>query len=220
MNASRPVELKNSYTTGEVARMLGLSEVSIHRYCVSGILRARRPRAGTRFRIPRAQVEKLLEQRRVEVPGLWPKRERIFVVDDDPRVCRIVAHYFRLHSVPIDVETFGTVEEALERLNLPPLPRLIVVDWHFKGKGALQGEAAVKGLSLSPRTRTIPVMLMTATDPPAARRAKERLGVLEVIEKPLVLEKLKDTIWVHVFGRDRRKEQGDKRRPMGVKIPR
>jgi CheY-like chemotaxis protein len=213
-----PLCLRPSFTTGEVARWLGVQTWTVIDWIDSGkILGRRAPARGSHRYVPRRVVVDLLRQRNIRVPGVWPEEIAILVVDDDPRVAPIMSAKFKLSAVPFTVVAAGSVAQALRILAREPPPAAIVLDWLFKDQ-KLQGEDAVHAIRSDPRTRRIPILIVTGFDPHRAVLTAEKYGLPHPIGKPMPLETLKDALWPLVFGHDPRGDKG-LRHPLREMIP-
>ena len=116
------------------------------------------------------------------------KGPRILVVDDDPDICETLRLILEDHGYLATTAANG--EQALRYLRSgAPLPKLILLDlmmplmngWEFRG-------AQKKDPALAP----IPVVVITASG--AARERVGLLGVRDFLLKPIVLERLLETL--------------------------
>ncbi|HEV8486908.1 MAG TPA: response regulator transcription factor [Blastocatellia bacterium] len=112
------------------------------------------------------------------------RSRRLLVVDDEPNLLRAVSAC--LSAEGFDVTTAHTVEEALVSL-AQTVPDLLISDIRMPGK---DGYSLVRQLRSSPRTRLIPVVLLTARDQTVDRIAGFRAGVDAYVTKPFEPEEL------------------------------
>ena len=112
------------------------------------------------------------------------RNKRLLVVDDEPNLLRAVAAC--LSAEGFDVTTARTVEEALVRM-AQTVPDLLISDIRMPGQ---DGYTLVRRLRSSPRTRLIPVVLLTAKDQTVDRIAGFRAGVDAYVTKPFEPEEL------------------------------
>ena len=108
----------------------------------------------------------------------------ILLVEDDPDVARLIATQLESAGYETDVVTSG--EEALERLRIL-LPDLITVDVRLPG---MDGFALIERLAADPRTREIPVLVITVHDDDPRGM---RLGVT-MLPKPIDQGELLTTV--------------------------
>ena len=108
----------------------------------------------------------------------------ILLVEDDPDVSRLIAT--QLESVGYETDAVTSGEEALERLRIL-LPDLITVDVRLPG---MDGFALIERLAADPRTREIPVLVITVHDDDPRGL---RLGVA-MLPKPLNQGELLTTV--------------------------
>jgi len=102
---------------------------------------------------------------------------RILLVDDEPALRELLRA--TLESVDIAVDEAASALEA-ETLMRRRKPDLVVLDLRMPG---MSGAEFCARLKEQPRTREIPVVVLTAADPEDAREA-ERAGAAAVVHKP------------------------------------
>jgi response regulator RpfG family c-di-GMP phosphodiesterase len=102
---------------------------------------------------------------------------RILLVDDEPALRELLRA--TLESVDIAVDEAASALEA-ETLVRRRKPDLVVLDLRMPG---MSGAEFCARLKQQPRTREIPVVVLTAADPEDAREA-ERAGAAAVVHKP------------------------------------
>lgn len=102
---------------------------------------------------------------------------RILLVDDEPALRELLRA--TLESVEITVDEAASALEA-ETVVRRRKPDLVVLDLRMPG---LSGAEYCAQLKSQPRTRDIPVVILTAADPEDARDA-ERAGAAAVVHKP------------------------------------
>ncbi|HUW42302.1 MAG TPA: HD domain-containing phosphohydrolase [Rectinemataceae bacterium] len=108
-------------------------------------------------------------------PGLKP---RILIVDDSPENIRLLAGILK-DSYDIAVATSG--EQALKRVESPPLPDLILLDIVMPG---IDGYEVIAALKAGEETREIPVLFLSALDSEKSESKGLELGALDYITKP------------------------------------
>ena len=112
------------------------------------------------------------------------RARRLLVVDDEPNLLRAVSAC--LSAEGFDVMTARTAEDALASME-QTVPDLLISDIRMPGKDGL---SLVRQLRSSPRTRLIPVVLLTARDQTLDRIAGFRAGVDAYVTKPFEPEEL------------------------------
>jgi uncharacterized protein (TIGR02266 family) len=157
--------------------------------------------SGVALRIPadrvgdRAALARLVETMQAEakaaeppagavVPG--PRRYRVLVVEDNPRVVEMYEYALRkLRSadgaVDVSVEFASNGHEALSRLARTPRLDLVMADLYMP---VMDGFALVEKLRADPRTVSLPVMVISAGGADARQRALD-LGVDVYLQKPV-----------------------------------
>lgn len=105
-----------------------------------------------------------------------PNAPTVFIVDDDPGLCRALAYL--LESVHLPCETYASAQQFLRAYD-PRRPGCLVLDVRMPDMSGLDFQA-----DLAARGYTIPVIIITGyADVPTAVRAL-KAGALEFIEKP------------------------------------
>jgi CheY-like chemotaxis protein len=113
---------------------------------------------------------------------------RILIADDEHNIRHILD--FSLHVEGFDVLAAQDGEEALA-LAASELPDLVIMDVMMPGCGGIE---ACRRLKQNPRTRQIPVILLTARSSREDREAGEAAGAVEYITKPFSPQKVIDLI--------------------------
>jgi DNA-binding response OmpR family regulator len=113
-------------------------------------------------------------------------RSRILVVDDEPEIRMLVERTLVAHG--FEVETAPDGEEALARV-AARAPALILLDAMLP---KIHGFEVARRLRANPRTRGVPVVMMTAVYRGwrFAQDAREAYGAEDYIEKPFRLDDL------------------------------
>jgi len=119
-------------------------------------------------------------------PGLGESARRILVVDDEPEIRTLVARTLTAHGFEVDTAPDG--EEALARVAARP-PALVLLDAMLP---RIHGFEVARRLRADPRTREVPVVMMTAIYRGwrFAQDAREAYGAEDYIEKPFRLDDL------------------------------
>jgi len=111
-------------------------------------------------------------------------RATVLVVDDDEQIRRLIALLLRpMGHVVVEA---GSVEEAFEKLQGGP-PDLVLVDMQLPGKSGYELLADVRG---DPRTRLVPVVMITGAATPERKLKAIQEGVTDFIAKPFSPEEL------------------------------
>ena len=110
----------------------------------------------------------------------------VYVVDDDPSVCRALARLIR--SVDLDVETFASATAFLD-YSVQDRPACLVLDIRLPGPSGLDLQSA-----LIRARRDVPIIFITGhADVPTTVRAMKG-GAVDFLEKPFNDQELLDCI--------------------------
>jgi DNA-binding response OmpR family regulator len=118
--------------------------------------------------------------------GIGESTRRILVVDDEPEIRQLVERTLVGHGFEVDTAPDG--EEALARVAARP-PALVLLDAMLP---RIHGFEVARRLRADPRTRAVPVIMMTAVYRGwrFAQDAREAYGAEDYIEKPFRLDDL------------------------------
>ena len=119
------------------------------------------------------------------------RRERLLVVDDERGVARGLEALLTAQGYLVEVAYDG--QQVLERLDLDPLPDLVLLDYSMP---ELDGEEVLGRMRSSDRLRDLPVLLVTASSIDMARLQR----VSGLLRKPYprkVLFKMLDQLLQH-----------------------
>ena len=113
---------------------------------------------------------------------------RILVVEDEPAIQELIA--LNLEQAGSRVVMADSAEQALERIR-EELPDLVLLDWMLPGQSGL---ALAKELRGNPRTRELPIIMVTARSEEADRVAGLESWVDDYVTKPFSPSELKARI--------------------------
>lgn len=112
------------------------------------------------------------------------KKPVVLCIDDDPDICRSLQ--VQLEHVGLEVQTalFGThgYWDALVRR-----PDVIITDLRMP-QGS--GDYIIECLKQNPKTRNIPIIVLTGRDDPYLKRYLTGLGIARFFSKPLAFKEL------------------------------
>jgi two-component system, OmpR family, phosphate regulon response regulator PhoB len=109
---------------------------------------------------------------------------RILVVEDEPAIAELVA--INLRHAGFEVTIAGDAEQAQASLD-QVLPHLVVLDWMLPGAS---GHALVRQWRLVPRTRELPVIMLTARAEEADKVSGLDAGADDYLTKPFSMSEL------------------------------
>lgn len=174
---------KNSFTTGEVAKISAVTKRTVIKWIDSGKLKGYRIPGSTHRRVAKEDLAQFLKEHGIpDYQGLLPK-SRILIVDDDADFTELLRDALREQY---EVEVAGTAVEAALRLPLFR-PDAILMDIRLPD---------VNGLDLCRQVRSLgaPVLAMSAygsdVDPAEVRRS----GATGFLPKPLKIRELKSRL--------------------------
>ena len=109
---------------------------------------------------------------------------RILVVDDEPDVLELVVYHLEKEAYRVDVADTGDKALKMARENLPSL---LVLDLMLPG---INGLEICRLLKRDPKTRDIPILMLTARAAEENRIKGLELGAHDYVTKPFSLEEV------------------------------
>jgi two-component system cell cycle response regulator DivK len=111
---------------------------------------------------------------------------KILVVEDDPQNVDIMVEFLEMHGHEAIVT--GDGEQAIE-IALSQAPALVLMDATLEGS-AIDGWEASKKLKADPRTRSIPIIAVTASVMASDKERAESAGCDDFAAKPFKFKEL------------------------------
>jgi two-component system, LuxR family, response regulator FixJ len=115
------------------------------------------------------------------------RKPTVFVVDDDPAVCRAIAAGIE-KVVGLPVASFATAEEFLERFDSDQ-PGCLVLDVKMPGMSGLELQE-----TLAKRGATLPVIMISGHAEVPTAVAAMRAGAIMLLEKPFDMRQLEEQV--------------------------
>jgi DNA-binding response OmpR family regulator len=137
---------------------------------------------------------------------------RALIVEDDPDIVELVTHYLARDG--FQVEAVGDGRAALAQLRRAE-PDLLILDLQLPG---LDGLAICREIRSQPRTRDLPVIMLTARGDEADRIVGLELGADDYVVKPFSPRELVARIRAILRRVDRQAEPSDRIEVGGVSI--
>jgi len=124
----------------------------------------------------------------------------ILLVEDNPADAELTLHALRRETSAIRIERARDGAEALERLfcrgafrsrSFEHPPQLVLLDLKLP---KVSGHEVLRAIKADPRTRAIPVVVLTSSNHERDLAETYQLGVNSYIQKPVDLAKFRETI--------------------------
>jgi response regulator RpfG family c-di-GMP phosphodiesterase len=120
------------------------------------------------------------------------KKPVVLCIDDDPDICQCLQ--IQLEHLGLEVQTalFGThgYWDALVRR-----PHIIITDLRMP-QGS--GDYVIELLKRNPKTRNIPIIVLTGRRDPELKRYLTDMGIAKFFCKPLAFQELCDELALHI----------------------
>lgn len=127
--------------------------------------------------------------------GLVQPRSGVLIVDDDVEVLQGLVSGLSGESFTIRPALGGL--QALDAISKQH-PELVVCSAHMRD---IDGFEICRGLKTKPSTESVPVLLVGQTIDPLERVQAFRVGAIDVIQRPYLLEELLSRIHIHLGSR-------------------
>jgi len=112
-------------------------------------------------------------------------RGSVLVIDDDEQIRRLIARLLR--PMVLRIEEAASAEEAEEKLSAAAPPDLVLLDMQLPGRS---GHEVLAEIRANPRTRLVPVVMITGAATAEARLKAIQAGVTDFVAKPFSHEEL------------------------------
>jgi two-component system phosphate regulon response regulator PhoB len=109
---------------------------------------------------------------------------RVLVVEDEPAIAELIA--INLRHAGFEVAVAGDADTAQEAVD-GVLPALVVLDWMLPGRS---GHALMRQWRAAPRTRALPVIMLTARSEEADKVSGLDAGADDYLTKPFSANEL------------------------------
>ena len=109
---------------------------------------------------------------------------RILIVEDEPAIAELVS--INLRHAGFEVTIAGDAEQAQAAVDAV-LPHLVILDWMLPGKS---GHALAREWRLAPRTRELPLIMLTARADEADKVSGLDAGADDYLTKPFSTNEL------------------------------
>jgi len=174
------------FTSVEVARLINVHVTSIANWIRQGILQSYRTPGGHN-RITRSGLLKFLNEQKIPVPdALRGERCRILVVDDDPKVAKLIVDALSDESDDYQVTVVGNGIEALLAIGRE-LPDLVVLDLFMP---ELDGFEVCRRIKENPERSHLRILSISGETDPGTGEKILACGADAFLQKPLNLAEL------------------------------
>lgn len=174
----RALSEKDSFTTGEIARAIGVSQATVFRAIEKGALKASTTPGG-HYRVRRECLQDYLRDHDLPQDLLGPKVARVLIVEDNPAELRLLQR--ALQDEPLlDIKATTSAYEA-GFLTKSFRPDLLMLDV-FLGDG--DGRQILRLVRHDPELSRIKVLVVTASGEDAVLEELRRAGADDLLPKP------------------------------------
>lgn len=115
----------------------------------------------------------------------------IFLVEDNRSDEKLALAAFKACGIPNEIVVARDGAEAIEKLfGMDPLPALVLLDLKLP---KLDGHEVLERIRANPRTKHVPVIVMSASTQPEDIRRSYELGANAYIRKPIELDEFRQS---------------------------
>jgi len=166
-----------SYTSGKVAKLLGIPARTARRYLTTGKIPAsQNPITGT-WKIDKDDLVKFMKKYNLDTSALTSP-PKVLIVDDDASVVKLVAKSLQKSKYLLDVTTTTDGYDALIRLG-KSVPDLIVLDVQMPGT---DGKQILKVIKENEEMKSLKILIVTGY--PDFIDEMKQLGADDGLAKP------------------------------------
>ena len=131
---------------------------------------------------------------------MTPKDVQILLVEDDPKDAKLTIHALREENLANNLQVARDGEEALDYLlcqgefagrSLDHLPQLVLLDLKLP---KVDGLEVLRTLKADPRTKTIPVVVLTSSREEDDLVESYKLGVNAYVQKPVEFDSFRQAV--------------------------
>lgn len=178
---------KETFTSGQVAEMLGIPARTARRYLSMGKIPAtQNPITGT-WTITREALVRFMQQHKLDTSVL-ANPSRIIVVDDEPAVLKFITKTLNRSDRNFIVDATSNGYDAMIKIGTTS-PDLICLDIHMPG---MDGKKVLKAIKKNPSTSNVKVLVVTGY--PGEIDDMLQLGADDALAKPFKPNELLDKI--------------------------
>jgi two-component system, OmpR family, response regulator len=175
------------YTTGQVARMCGVTKRSVIKWIDSGKLKGYTIPGSKHRRVSRADLLSFMGAHGIPNYPLMVPRRRILIVDDDADFAELLRDALRDQY---DIEVAPTALEAAAKVSVFQ-PDILLVDVRLPDVNGL--ELCRQMQALAPAC-TAPILAMSAYGSEVDLKEVRRSGAVDFLPKPVKIGELKTRI--------------------------
>lgn len=175
---------ERTYTTHDIAKFCDVYPSSVMHWINDGKLTAQQT-VGGHHRVTRENLIDLLQRLNIRLPDELVARKRVFIVDDDAEMAKVLSRVFSRHP-EYEVETCGDGINALIRIGQAP-PDLVILDIVIPKMDGIQ---VCRVLKEKPETRGIKIIAVSGQKLPFSEKKLVDLKVDGFFRKPLDLKEL------------------------------
>jgi len=177
---------KNYYTTGEVAKIIGISQKTVKNYCDKGLLISENtPITGYR-RIPHANLESFLHAHGISLNILerQEKVKKVMVVDDEESIVKLFTTLLREIDAKLLIETAANGYEACVKAGIF-IPDAIILDLHMPKADGFEVLRNIKSINATSHAE---FLVCTGYATPENIAALKPYNVFKVLQKPVDID--------------------------------
>jgi excisionase family DNA binding protein len=177
--------VKEVLTTFEAAKYCNTSYMSVKRWIWSGDLKAFKTPGG-HFRVRKTDLVDFMRKHQIPIPEEIPAARKKILIIDDEQSCERIAHYLRLNTINLVVETAGDSFEGGIMVSQFK-PDIVIIDLAIPGT---DGFVVCEKMKKIPMTKHVKIIaLADETDDDTIKRANVA-GAERVLLKPVEMEEL------------------------------
>jgi len=182
---------KKYYTTGEIAKITGISQKTIKNYCTQGKIKSEKTPITNYRRISRQNLVRFLEENSIPLDILDGKSgKKVLVTDDDKKIVKLVTEYLKNIDESFIIDTASNGYEACIKAGVL-IPDIMILDLNMP---KVDGFEVVRNIRTIEETKHARIIICTGYASEENRKTLEEFGVSLIIEKPVKFEEFKKAV--------------------------
>ncbi len=183
---------KKFFTTGDIARIFGVSRISAYKWVTNGKIKAFKIPGG-RYKVTKKDLSDFIKKSGMDshtAGSLEPEGFRILIVDDENLVIQTVQDYMKAENPSYIVTSASDGFEAgriLSRVN----PDIVILDLFMPG---INGFNLCRNIRNDPNTKHIKIIAITGYPSEANVSKVKEAGADAVLPKPFEMTELDSLI--------------------------
>lgn len=183
---------KKFFTTGDIARLFGVSRISAYKWVINGKIKAFKIPGG-RYKITKRDLLDFIKKSGMDskIAGSFSREEtRILIVDDEKLIIQSVRDYMEKANPSFIINSASDGFEA-GRMLARAIPDIVILDLFMPG---INGFSLCRNIRNDPNTKHIKIIAITGYPTEENVKKVKESGADAVLSKPFDMKELESQI--------------------------